>query len=119
MNKSELVDRIADASSVAKRDVENVVNAFFDTVKTAVRSGDQVSWPGFGAFKGNERAARTGRNPQTGEPVKIKASRGVKFSPSSALKEFLNQRSAKKSSPAKKAAGKRTTAKTATKSNKR
>lgn len=57
MNKSELVDRVANASSLAKRDVENVLDALFDTVKNAVKTGDQVSWPGLGSFKGSQRSA--------------------------------------------------------------
>ena len=116
MNKSELVDRVAGASAVAKRDVENVIDALFDTVKHAVKSGDQVAWPGFGSFKGSQRSARTGRNPQTGAPVKIPASKGVKFTASSALKDLLNPKGATKKAPAKKASGKKAPAKKAAKS---
>lgn len=120
MNKSELVDRVANASSVAKRDAENVLDALFDTVKNAVKGGDQVSWPGFGSFKGSQRSARTGRNPRTGAPVKIPASKGMKFTSSSALKELLNAKgAAKKAAPAKKASGKKAPAKKAAKSSKK
>ena len=107
MNKSELVDRVANASSVAKRDVESVLDALFDTVKTAVKAGDQVAWPGFGSFKGSQRSARTGRNPQTGAPVKIPASKGVKFTASSALKDLLNPKGATKKASVKKAPAKK------------
>lgn len=116
MNKSELLDTVAGATACSKREVESVVDAFFETVKGAVKKGDQVSWPGFGSFKESRRGARTGRNPQTGAPVKIAASRGVKFTASSTLKEFLN---AKRASPAKKSVGKKATAKSAAKSTKK
>jgi DNA-binding protein HU-beta len=119
LNKSELVDRVATASSVAKRDVENVVDALFDTVKNAVKGGDQVAWPGFGSFKGSQRSARTGRNPQTGAPVKIPASRGMKFTSSAALKELLNAKSPAKKATTKKASGKKAPARKAAKSSKK
>jgi DNA-binding protein HU-beta len=119
LNKSELVDRVADASAVAKRDVENVIDAFFDAVKDAVKSGDQVAWPGFGSFKGSQRSARMGRNPQTNKPMPIAASKGVKFTASSALKVLLNPKGATKKAPAKKASGKKAPAKKAAKSSKK
>ena len=109
MNKSDLVDRVAGSAGVGRQQAETVLNAFFDTVKSAVKGGDRVSWPSFGAFSVTQRKARTGRNPRTGEAVKIKASKAVKFSPSSALKEHMNsgRAAAKKASPANKAAAKK------------
>ena len=119
MNKSELVDAVASKADVGRSQAENVLNAFFDTVQNEARSGNKVSWPGFGSFSTSQRAARTGRNPQTGAPVKIAASTAMKFSAASGLKDFLNSRggagggggggakksAAKKSAPAKKSGG--------------
>ena len=105
MNKSDVVERVASAADVGKQQAERVLDAFFDTVKSAVGGNDKVSWPGFGSFSATQRTARTGRNPQTGEPVKIPASRAVKFSAGSALKEFMKSSgSAKKGAAKKKAA---------------
>lgn len=114
MNKSELIQDVAGAAGVGKQDVEKVIDAFFDTVRGAVGNGERVGWPSFGAFSSTDRKARTGRNPRTGEPVPIAASRAVKFSASTALKSALNPApakgakkgaktaAAKKSAPAKK-----------------
>jgi len=105
LNKSDVIERVANAADVGKQQAERVLDAFFDTVKSAVGGNDKVSWPGFGSFSATQRTARTGRNPQTGEPVKIPASRAVKFSPGSALKEFMKTSgTAKKSGAAKKKA---------------
>ena len=90
MTKSELIEAVADAAGVSKADAERTVGAFFDTVVAATKQGDKVAWPGFGSFSTTERAARTGRNPQTGAEVKIKASTAMKFSASSTLKSALN-----------------------------
>ncbi len=106
MNKADVVDQVAGQAGVARQQAESVLNAFFDTVRSAARSGDRVGWPGFGSFSTTQRRARTGRNPRTGEAVKIPATRAVKFSPSSSLKEFLNAGSAKKAGGARKAAKK-------------
>ena len=109
MNKSELVDAIARKADVGRSQAESVLNAFFETVQSEAKGGNKVSWPGFGSFSTSQRAARTGRNPQTGAPVKIAASTAMKFSPASGLKDFLNGRSG--SGGSKKAAAKKTTAK--------
>lgn len=106
MNKSDVIDRVVGASGVGRQQAENVIDAFFDTVRSAAKGGDRVAWPGFGSFSTTQRKARTGRNPRTGESVKIPASKAVKFSASSTLKEFLNAGGAKKSAAAKKAAKK-------------
>jgi DNA-binding protein HU-beta len=114
VNKSELVDAVASSAGVEKRQAESVLNAFFETVRGQAKGGDKVAWPGFGSFSTSKRNARTGRNPRTGEAVKIAASTGMKFTPSSTLKEFLNSKgAAKKAAPAKKAPAKKTTAKKA------
>ena len=90
MTKSELIDAVADAAGVSKADAERTIGAFFDTVVSSVKQGDKISWPGFGSFSTTERAAREGRNPQTGAPVHIPASTAMKFSASSTLKNTLN-----------------------------
>ena len=114
MNKSELVDAVASSAGVGKAQAESVLNAFFETVRTEAKGGNKVAWPGFGSFSTSQRSARTGRNPRTGEAVKIAASTGMKFTPSSTLKDFLNAKGAKKAAPAKKAPAKKTAAKKAT-----
>ena len=119
MNKSELVDAVASGAGVSRGDAEGVLTTFFDTVKSSAKSGDTVSWPGFGKFKTSARAARTARNPQTGQSVKVKASTAMKFTPSSVLKDFLNTKGSGKKAPAKtsaatKASGGRTAATKAT-----
>jgi DNA-binding protein HU-beta len=90
MTKAELLDAVAKRADVSKADAERVVDAFFDEVVSAAKSGDKVAWPGFGSFSTSNRAARTGRNPQTGAEVKIAASTAMKFTASSALKQTLN-----------------------------
>lgn len=90
MTKSELLDAIAEEAGVSKADAERAIGAFFDVVVKSAKAGDKVAWPGFGTFSTSERAARTGRNPQTGAPVDIAASTAMKFSASSTLKSALN-----------------------------
>jgi DNA-binding protein HU-beta len=90
MTKSELIEAVADAADVSKADAERTVGAFFDTVISSSQAGNKVAWPGFGSFSTTARPARTGRNPQTGEPVAIKASTAMKFTASSTLKSALN-----------------------------
>lgn len=127
MNKSDVIGRVAESAGVARQQAESVIDAFFDTVKSAVKSGDRVSWPSFGSFSGSARAARTGRNPATGASIKIPAAKGLKFSSGSALKEFMNVKGAggkkaapaKKMAPAKKAAAKKSTPTKATKAAKK
>ena len=70
MNKSDVIQDVAGASGVGRSDVEKVIDAFFDTVRSAVSKGDRVAWPSFGSFSTTQRQARTGRNPRTGEPVR-------------------------------------------------
>ena len=90
MNKSELIDAVADRSGVSKADAGKTIDAFFVVLTSAVKGGDKVVWPGFGSFTTSQSAARTGRNPQTGEAVDISASTRMKFTSSSALKGELN-----------------------------
>ncbi len=90
MTKAELIDAIAAQAGVTKADAERTVGAFFEIVTKSAKKGDKVAWPGFGTFSTSKSAARTGRNPQTGEPVKIAASTRMKFTSSATLKAALN-----------------------------
>jgi DNA-binding protein HU-beta len=91
VNKSELVDSIAEGAGLSKADAERALNALIDSVQAAVANDDKVTLPGFGSFSRSSRAARTGRNPRTGEPVQIAASKGVKFSAGAAFKSAVNK----------------------------
>src|SRR5262249_30994220 len=91
VNKSELVDSIAEGAGLSKADAERALNSLIDAVQTAVANDDKVTLPGFGSFSRSSRAARTGRNPRTGEPVQIAASKGVKFSAGAAFKSAVNK----------------------------
>lgn len=93
MNKSELIDHVAGEAGLDKRSAEAAVSAMMNGVMAEVRKGERVAVFGFGTFTPTSRAARTGRNPQTGAPVKISASKGVKFTPSTAFKSSLNSSS--------------------------
>ncbi len=90
MNKSELIDAIGKTTGLARRDAENAVNAVVHTVISEVKAGRKVAVVGFGSFNPTRRPARTGRNPQTGAPVKIAASKGVRFGASSTFKNVVN-----------------------------
>jgi DNA-binding protein HU-beta len=87
--KAEVIDAVAASAGVSKADAERTIGAFFDHVTTATKR-DKVGWPGFGSFSQTKRAARVGRNPQTGAPVKIAASVAMKFTPSATLKSKIN-----------------------------
>jgi DNA-binding protein HU-beta len=91
MNKSELVEAIAHGSGVTKADAQRVLDTFMMTVTDALKSGDQVVLPGFGSFSTGNRSARTGRNPQTGQTIQIKASRVAKFKAGKTLKEAVQE----------------------------
>ena len=91
MKKSEMIEVIAKNSDVSKAEAEKVFNATFDLFKDELAKGEKVSVAGFGIFKVSERSARTGRNPQTGETIKIAASKGVSFKAGTALKEVVNK----------------------------
>jgi DNA-binding protein HU-beta len=89
VNKAELVDHIADAASLSKKDAEAALHHMMEGVKAAVAKGEKVTIPGFGAWSRTERKARTGRNPRTGEPVQIAASKGVKFTAGAGFKSAV------------------------------
>ena len=90
MNKAELVTALADKSKVSKKDAETVLNAFTEIVTKQLKKGDKIQLIGFGTFEVGKRGARTGRNPQTGETVKIKAAKVPKFKAGKALKDAVN-----------------------------
>ncbi|MCW2277030.1 HU family DNA-binding protein [Heliophilum fasciatum] len=89
MNKTELIGAVAEKAQLAKKDAEKAVNAFFATVEDALKAGDKVQIVGFGTFEVRERKERTGRNPQTGEEMKIEASKSPAFKPGKAFKDLL------------------------------
>jgi len=90
MNKSELVDAIAESAGLSKADAGRALDALVKTVTRALKKGDTVSLVGFGTFSVRKRAARTGRNPRTGETIKIKASKNPAFKAGKALKDAVN-----------------------------
>ena len=90
MNKSELVDVIAQQADISKAAATRSLDAVIHAVKATLKKGDSVTISGFGTFAVNKRKARTGRNPRTGIAIKIKASKVPKFRPGKALKDALN-----------------------------
>jgi len=90
ITKTELVASIASATGESQATVSRVVDGLFSSVSEAVAKGEKVSLAGFGTFEPRERSARTGRNPQTGEPVQIAASTAPAFKPASAFKDAVN-----------------------------
>ncbi|MCR5526685.1 MAG: HU family DNA-binding protein [Lachnospiraceae bacterium] len=91
MNKTELVAAMAEKSGLTKKDAESALKAFTDAVAAALTEGDKVQLVGFGTFEVSERAAREGRNPQTGDVMKIPASKAPKFKAGKALKDAVNK----------------------------
>lgn len=96
MNKSELIDLLAAKASTTKTDASKVLDAFTEAVTETLAGGDSVTLIGFGTFSVAERSARNGRNPQTGETIKIKASKIAKFKAGKALSESVNTKAKKK-----------------------
>ncbi|MCM1187098.1 MAG: HU family DNA-binding protein [Lachnoclostridium sp.] len=90
MNKTELVAAIAENAAISKKDAEKAVKAFTEVVTAELKKGGKVQLVGFGTFEVAKRAAREGRNPQTGKAMKIKASKAPKFKAGKALKDALN-----------------------------
>ena len=90
MNKTELVAAIADEAGLSKKDAEKALKAFTDVVTEELQKGEKVQLVGFGTFEVSERAAREGRNPQTGAAMKIAASKAPKFKAGKALKDLIN-----------------------------
>ncbi len=90
MNKSELIDHIAKSADLSKAGATRALDAVIGAVKTTLKKNGTVTLVGFGTFSVGKRAARTGRNPQTGDAIKIKAAKVPKFKPGKALKDAVN-----------------------------
>ena len=90
MNKAELVAAVAEKAEISKKDAEAAVKALTDVVAEELKKGEKIQLVGFGTFEVAERAAREGRNPHTGEPMPIAASKAPKFKAGKALKDALN-----------------------------
>ena len=95
MNKQELVTALATANGLSKKQADEIVESISSAIATALTAGEEVTLPGIGKLSVVQRAACTGRNPQTGEEVKIAAKRAPKFSAAKALKDALNAKPAK------------------------
>lgn len=89
MNKSDLIGEVAAKTGMTKKDVEKVINAFFDSVQGALKSGDKVQLVGFGTFEVRQRQARKGRNPQTGKEISIPATRVPAFKAGKGFKDAI------------------------------
>ena len=90
MNKAELISAVAEKTGLSKKDSEKAINATFDTITLSMEAGEKVQLVGFGTFEVKERAAREGRNPKTGEVIKIEASKKPSFTASKVLKDQVN-----------------------------
>lgn len=90
MNKGDLAAAVAEKTNMSKAAANQAVEAVFDVIGDAMRKGEEVRILGFGNFMVTQRAASTGRNPQTGEPMQIKASKQAKFKPGKGLKDMVN-----------------------------
>ncbi|MGX9523147.1 HU family DNA-binding protein [Vibrio mediterranei] len=91
MNKSQLIDAISEKAGINKNEAQAALEAITQSIEEALSQGEEVSLIGFGTFKVTERAARTGRNPKTGETMQISASKSPSFKAGKALKEACNQ----------------------------
>ncbi len=90
ITKKQLIDDVAEATGLTKKDVTEVINGFMDTVKGHLQAGEKVALTGFGTFEVRERSAREGRNPQTGATIQIAASKTPAFKAGKELKEAVN-----------------------------
>jgi DNA-binding protein HU-beta len=90
LNKKELIDSVASATGESKRTVNDVLDETIDQIQRQVKKGERVALPGFGVFSRRQRAARTARNPRTGEEIKVKASKVPAFKPGAGFKDFVS-----------------------------
>ena len=90
MNKTELIAAVAEKAEISKKDSEKALKAFVDVVTEQLKNDDKVQLVGFGTFEVSKRAAREGRNPQTGKTMKIEACKAPKFKAGKALKDAIN-----------------------------
>ncbi|MEZ5428105.1 MAG: HU family DNA-binding protein [Pyrinomonadaceae bacterium] len=91
MTKADLVEKVAKEAEMTKKDAEKLVEIIFDSIVTTLNQGEKIELRGFGSFRVRERNARKGRNPKTGEAVKIPAKRVAYFKPGKDLKELINK----------------------------
>ncbi len=96
MTKAEFIDKMSEKTGFTKKDNEAALKAVLETIQETVVDGDSISFIGFGTFSVSERAAREGKNPATGEKIKIPATKVPKFKPGSAFKEAVNAKKGKK-----------------------
>ena len=100
MTKAELIEAVAQTKAiknkVSKKAIQMIIDSTFDEIKKSIKKEDRFSFPGFGTFNKKKRAARTGRNPQTGEKIKIKAQMTVGFRPAQAVKDYMGGTSKKR-----------------------
>ncbi|WXB91822.1 HU family DNA-binding protein [Bacillus sp. FJAT-52991] len=89
MNKTDLINQVAEAAELSKKDATKAVDAVFDAIQNTLANGDKIQLIGFGNFEVRERSARKGRNPQTGEEIEIAASKVPAFKPGKALKDAV------------------------------
>jgi DNA-binding protein HU-beta len=96
MTKTELIETALNAqeapNNISKKDAQKLIEITFDEIKKAIKADARFAFPGFGTFNKKERAARDGRNPRTGETIKIKASTTVTFKPAQDLKDFMSDK---------------------------
>jgi integration host factor subunit beta len=104
MTKAELVEDVAEAAELTKKDAERLVEIVFESIIETLNQGEKIELRGFGSFRVRERGARRGRNPKTGDPVSIPAKRVPYFKPGKELKELINEHSAQPSAPSEKSA---------------
>ncbi|MGM9684551.1 MAG: HU family DNA-binding protein [Eubacteriales bacterium] len=90
MNKTQFIEAVAAKADIKKKDAEAAVNAMTDVIAEALKAGDKIQLVGFGTFEVKERSAREGRNPQTGEKIKIAASKHPSFTAGKSLKDSIN-----------------------------
>ena len=91
MNKAELIDYVAEKAELTKADAQNAVDAVFEGITSTLKKGNDARFVGFGTFSVAKRAATTGRNPRTGEAIKIPASKNAKFKAGKELKDAVNK----------------------------
>ncbi|RKD73068.1 MULTISPECIES: HU family DNA-binding protein [Sinobaca] len=90
MNKTDLINAVAEQADISKKDASKAVDAVFESITDTLKKGDKIQLVGFGSFEVRERAARKGRNPQTGEEIKIPATKNPAFRPGKQLKDAVN-----------------------------
>jgi len=91
MIKADLINKLSKDMNITKQEAENGVNVFFDTIKEAIKRGEEIELRGFGSFRIRKRGPRSGRNPRTGEQVKVPAKKVIYFKPSKILKQMINK----------------------------